>query len=81
MFSKQICFTLALVGLISAAPVEQKKQKRDSNAHVNAPAGIYTINNQDGVGAGSSNYNFYSGDGTPGAGWPSQSQWASFEDM
>lgn len=69
----------ALMGLTAAAPVE--KTKRDSNAHVNPPAGIYTINNQDGIGAGSNSYNWYSGDGTPGAGWPAQNQWVSFEDM
>lgn len=40
-----------------------------------------TINNQDGTGAGTDKYHFYTGDGTTRAGWPSKDQWVSFEDM
>lgn len=55
--------------------------KRDSNAVVNPPAAVDSVNNQDGIGAGSTSYTYYTGDGTPNDGWPSVSQWVSFEDM
>ena len=75
----QIVFTSVLLGMVAAAPVE--KTKRDSNAHVQSPAAVYTINNQDGIGSGSRSYKYYSGSGTPAAGWPAQNQWVSFENM
>ena len=53
----------------------------DSSATVNPPAAVGSINNDDGIGAGSNTYTFYQGDGTPSSGWPSQSQWVSFVDM
>jgi len=36
---------------------------------------------QDGTGAGIDEYTTYSGDGSWSAGWPSITQWVSFEDM
>ena len=42
---------------------------------------VKSINNNDGIGAGSDKYVFYKGDGTIGAGWPSKSKWVSFVDM
>ena len=65
----------------NAAAKTAKVDKRDPNAHVNAPAAVNTINNDDGIGAGSNKYTAYAGNGTPGNGWPSQSQWVSFVDM
>ena len=44
-------------------------------------AAVSSINNQDGIGAGSDTYKTYSGDGSLQAGWPTKAQWVSFEDM
>ena len=48
---------------------------------VTGGAAVSTINNQDGVGAGSDVYKLYSGDGSLAAGWPTEEQWVSFENM
>jgi hypothetical protein len=48
---------------------------------VSGGAAVTSINNQDGIGAGSDYYNFYSGDGSQQAGWPTKAQWVSFENM
>ncbi|KAL1984649.1 hypothetical protein VTN96DRAFT_8775 [Rasamsonia emersonii] len=42
---------------------------------------VYTVNDYDGIGAGTDSYTFYSGDGSTADGWPDQSQWVSFIDM
>lgn len=55
--------------------------KRDSSATVTGAAAVTYINNYDGIGAGSEVYNYYSGDGSTGNGWPSKSHWVSFADM
>ena len=73
-----------LASLAAAAPTQTTKiptkiVERNSNAVVTGAAKVPSINNQDGVGAGSTSYKYYSGDGSTGAGWPSKSQWASFE--
>ncbi|MCJ1444177.1 MAG: hypothetical protein MMC23_004678 [Stictis urceolatum] len=56
--------------------------------HVLAQGGVVTagaqtdsINNQDGIGDGVDQYITYSGDGSQGAGWPTEQQWVSFENM
>lgn len=36
---------------------------------------VYTVNDYDGIGAGTDSYTFYSGDGSTADGWPDQSQW------
>jgi hypothetical protein len=41
----------------------------------NSALAVTSINNSDGIGAGSDSYNFYQGDGSTGAGWPDQTQW------
>lgn len=48
---------------------------------VTGGAAVTTINNQDGIGAGTDTYITYSGDGSLQAGWPTLQQWVSFEDM
>lgn len=48
---------------------------------VTGGAAVTTINNQDGIGAGSDSYTMYWGDGSLQAGWPTKEQWVSFEDM
>lgn len=48
--------------------------KCDTNAEVNPPAAVASINNNDGIGSGNFNYTDYSGDSTHGDGWPGQSQ-------
>ena len=44
-------------------------------------AAVGSINNNDGIGAGSDTYRTYSGDGSQGAGWPTKASWVSFVDM
>lgn len=56
-------------------------EARDSSATVTGSAAVTSINNNDGIGAGSNSYTNYGGDGSAGAGWPSISDWVSFEDM
>lgn len=48
---------------------------------VTGGAQVTTINDNDGIGAGSDSYTMYWGDGSLGAGWPTKEQWVSFEDM
>ena len=36
---------------------------------------VTTINDEDGIGAGTDSYTFYQGDGTTAAGWPSTDDW------
>ena len=60
-----------------------------NGVHVDATGGqvsngnvaVTSINNNDGIGAGSDTYKQYNGDGTTGAGWPAKSKWVSFVDM
>lgn len=69
---------------VTAGTVEEPLSRifrRDSNAVVTGAAAVSTINNSDGVGAGSTAYHSYSGDGSTGAGWPAKSKWVSFVDM
>ncbi|QKX59671.1 uncharacterized protein TRUGW13939_06811 [Talaromyces rugulosus] len=42
---------------------------------------VTAVNADDGVGAGTDSYSYYTGDGSTGAGWPDQSKWVSFSDM
>lgn len=42
---------------------------------------VTAVNANDGIGAGTDLYTYYSGDGSTGAGWPAQSEWVSFSDM
>lgn len=48
---------------------------------VSGSVAVSTINDADGVGAGTDAYKFYEGDGTTGAGWPDTTAWVSFGDM
>ncbi|PQE14038.1 glycoside hydrolase protein [Rutstroemia sp. NJR-2017a BBW] len=52
-----------------------------TGGRVTGGAAVTTINNQDGVGAGSDSYTLYLGDGSDHAGWPHKENWVSFEDM
>lgn len=75
---------LALAHAVAAVPTPTEKDlvfARDSKAVVTGAAAVPTINNNDGIGAGSNKYKYYSGDGSTGAGWPAKSQWVSFVDM
>ena len=47
----------------------------------NGNVAVTTINDNDGIGAGSDTYTQYNGDGTTGDGWPAKTQWVSFVDM
>lgn len=77
--------TVVLSGLLGSAmalpPPSLVFYKRTTNVVANSPAAVYSINNNDGIGAGSNNYVYYSGDGSTGAGWPAMSDWVSFDDM
>lgn len=55
--------------------------RRATGGVVSGAAAVNTINNHDGIGAGSDSYKMYWGDGSREAGWPTQEQWVSFEDM
>ncbi|KAH8601169.1 hypothetical protein B0O99DRAFT_608181 [Bisporella sp. PMI_857] len=48
---------------------------------VTGGAAVSSINNNDGIGAGSDRYVMYRGDGSLEAGWPTKDQWVSFEQM
>ncbi|PQE08386.1 glycoside hydrolase protein [Rutstroemia sp. NJR-2017a WRK4] len=52
-----------------------------TGGYVTGGAAVTTINNQDGIGAGSDSYTMYWGDGSDTAGWPHKEDWVSFEDM
>ncbi|MCJ1443666.1 MAG: hypothetical protein MMC23_004166 [Stictis urceolatum] len=80
MLSKTLFLGAALATLATAAPTT-RMAKRTQGQVVTGSAAVTTINDEDGVGAGSNTYNFYQGDGSTGAGWPDQSQWASFNEM
>jgi hypothetical protein len=68
-------------------PVSTKVSKRhiserDTGGQVQIAAdAVWSINDEDGIGAGSDVYNMYWGDGSAGAGWPTRSQWVSFTEM
>ncbi|KAL1969792.1 hypothetical protein VTN77DRAFT_7301 [Rasamsonia byssochlamydoides] len=47
----------------------------------NGNLAVYTVNDYDGIGAGTDSYTFYQGDGSTADGWPDQSEWVSFIDM
>ncbi|KAL1625209.1 hypothetical protein SLS56_007404 [Neofusicoccum ribis] len=55
--------------------------RRATGGVVTGGAAVDAINNQDGIGGGSDSYTMYWGDGSTGAGWPSEDSWVSFEDM
>uniref|UniRef100_A0A093VS14 Uncharacterized protein n=1 Tax=Talaromyces marneffei PM1 TaxID=1077442 RepID=A0A093VS14_TALMA len=42
---------------------------------------VPSINDKDGIGAGTDSYTFYQGDGTAADGWPSIDDWVSFREM
>ena len=42
---------------------------------------VTSINDSDGIGAGSDTYNFFQGDGSTNDGWPATTSWVSFADM
>ena len=48
---------------------------------VTGSVAVSSINDNDGVGAGTDAYKFYEGDGSTGAGWPDSKDWVSFTDM
>ncbi|KAL3428245.1 hypothetical protein PVAG01_01754 [Phlyctema vagabunda] len=52
-----------------------------TGGYVTGGAAVSSINNQDGIGAGTDHYTMYYGDGSAGAGWPYKENWVSFEDM
>jgi len=56
-------------------------QARATGGVVTGGAAVTSINNQDGIGAGTDQYTLYLGDGSQGAGWPTKESWVSFEDM
>jgi len=61
---------------------KRRTSERDTGGWVQISAdAVWTINDEDGIGAGSDSYTMYSGDGSAGAGWPTRSQWVSFTEM
>lgn len=48
---------------------------------VTGSVAVSSVNDDDGIGPGEDAYNFYSGDGSTGAGWPAADTWVSFADM
>ena len=42
---------------------------------------VTSVNDSDGIGAGTDTYNFYQGDGSTNDGWPATISWVSFADM
>ncbi|MCJ1376252.1 hypothetical protein MMC20_007494 [Loxospora ochrophaea] len=47
----------------------------------NPAIAVTSINNDDGIGAGTDSYTQYNGDGTTADGWPAKTSWVSFDDM
>ena len=61
---------------------EKKPFKRVTGGLVQIAAdAVWTINDEDGIGAGSDSYTMYWGDGGSGAGWPTRANWVSFTEM
>lgn len=48
---------------------------------VSGPLAVSKINDNDGKGSGKDDYKMFSGDGSTGAGWPGQDDWASFDGL
>ncbi|EEA19834.1 hypothetical protein TMatcc_009975 [Talaromyces marneffei ATCC 18224] len=81
----------SLVALASAAPlpgrhVSVRKDivedtKRTLGSVVSSAVAVITVNDNDGIANGVDQYTQYAGDGSVAAGWPSSSQWVSFQDM
>lgn len=65
MISKSILALSALAGAAYAATGET----------VTTSLAVTTINDNDGIGAGSNTYKFYSGTGTVADGWPALDDW------
>jgi hypothetical protein len=61
---------------------KRRASERDTGGWVQIAAdAVWSINDEDGIGAGTDQYNMYWGDGSAGAGWPTRSQWVSFTEM
>lgn len=85
MFVRNLLLAGSVISLAQAAPTQTIKAIARAIAatgeKVTNGAAVKTVNDNDGVGAGTDTYKQYNGDGSTAAGWPSQSQWVSFEDM
>ena len=61
---------------------KRRISERDTGGWVQIAAdAVWSINDEDGIGAGTDQYYMYWGDGSAGAGWPTRSQWVSFTEM
>ncbi|KAL1965838.1 hypothetical protein VTN77DRAFT_5159 [Rasamsonia byssochlamydoides] len=88
MFIRNLLLAASVASLAQAAPFEPTKtfkavaRAADATGEkVTKAVAVKTINDNDGVGAGKDTYTQYNGDGSTAAGWPSQSEWVSFDDM
>lgn len=62
--------------------VETKPSKRATGGWVQIAAdAVWSINDEDGIGAGSDSYTMYWGDGGSWSGWPTRANWVSFTEM
>ena len=55
--------------------------KRTTGEVVDNDLAVTTINDDDGVGAGTTTYTYYTGDGSTTDGWPAVDDWASFSNL
>ena len=61
---------------------KRRISERDTGGWVQISAdAVWTIDDEDGIGAGSDSYTMYWGDGSADDGWPTRSQWVSFTEM
>lgn len=67
---------------VPAGTFPNSNSKRSTGEVVTGGAAVTSINNNDGIGAGSDTYvETYEGDGSTSDGWPAKSEWVSFVDM
>lgn len=71
-------FLSALATFTASAPVTINRRATNQvfSATQAAANNVY-----DGIGAGLDNYKLYTGDGSASAGWPSMTEWVSFQQM
>lgn len=65
----------------SSASATAQSSSVASIATLTGSLAVSSVNDQDSSAAGSDSYTQYTGDGSTSAGWPSMSDWASFDDM
>ncbi|KAH8706017.1 hypothetical protein BGW36DRAFT_285615 [Talaromyces proteolyticus] len=69
------------VALLSAAALVGVSYATTGETVTATSLQVTAVNAEDGVGAGTDSYTYYTGDGSTGAGWPAASSWVSFNEM